>query len=66
MVLEGCGLIVEPGDIRGLSEKISYLLDNEDVARALGHKARQKCLEQYSLDVQAPRLASILSRHERR
>lgn len=36
------GLLFSPGDVDALAEKISYLLDNEDVRIEMGKKARQK------------------------
>jgi len=42
------GLLVEPGDITATAEAILYLLRNSDVARALGNRARQAIIQQYT------------------
>src|SRR5207237_2018361 len=41
-VLEGCGLLVEPGDPVGLSAAIARLLDHRHEAPALGRRARAR------------------------
>jgi glycosyltransferase involved in cell wall biosynthesis len=47
-ILEGCGLLVEPGDVPGLAAAIARLLDGPAEAEALGARARERCLERYS------------------
>ena len=59
-VLEGCGEIVEAGDIEGLSNRIAELLDNPKYAQELGKRARQKCIEEYSYDAIAPKLHAVV------
>jgi glycosyltransferase involved in cell wall biosynthesis len=49
-ILEGCGLIVEPGDVAGLSATIGRLIDNPAEAQVLGTRARERCVERYSFD----------------
>lgn len=49
-ILEGCGLLVEPGDVAGLSAAIGRLLDRPDEARALGEAARRRAVERYSFE----------------
>ena len=34
------GLLVTPGDIQGLAEKICYLIENENIRKEMGRKAR--------------------------
>jgi len=48
--LEGCGLVVPPGNVEQLSAAIGYLLDNPVEARRLGEAARAKCVREYSWD----------------
>jgi glycosyltransferase involved in cell wall biosynthesis len=49
-ILEGCGLLVEPGDVGGLGAAIARLLDRPDEARALGQAARRRAVERYSFE----------------
>jgi glycosyltransferase involved in cell wall biosynthesis len=49
-ILDGCGLIVEPGDVAALSAAIGRLLDDPAHAQALGARARERCVERYSFD----------------
>jgi glycosyltransferase involved in cell wall biosynthesis len=47
-ILEGCGLLVEPGDVEGLASAIRRLLDAPAEAESLGARARERCVERYS------------------
>lgn len=47
-ILDGCGLIVPPGDVRALSEAVRRLLADRVLAEALGRRARARCEEHYS------------------
>ena len=49
-ILEGCGALVSPGDVAGLSGAIGRLLDHPDEARALGDAARHRAVERYSFE----------------
>lgn len=44
------GILIEPGNLDELVNNILYLLDNEDVANALGKRAREKVINELSLD----------------
>ena len=48
--LEGYGILVEPGNPEMLAEKIVYLLENPEVAKELGKKAREKMLKEHDLE----------------
>jgi glycosyltransferase involved in cell wall biosynthesis len=50
LVLEGCGRLVPPGDVDALTAAISELLSDPVAARALGERARARCLERYSME----------------
>jgi len=48
--LEGCGILIEPGNPEMLAEKIIYLLENSDIAGELGRKAREKMLKEHDIE----------------
>jgi glycosyltransferase involved in cell wall biosynthesis len=48
-VLEGCGHIVPPSDVGALADAICELLENPAKARALGDRARARCLKNYTM-----------------
>ena len=47
-ILEGCGLLVPPGDAIALRAAIGRLLTDPGAAAELGRRARQRCAERYS------------------
>ena len=49
-ILEGCGWIVEPGNVELLAEAIQYFLDHPQEADETGRLARQRCIQYYSWD----------------
>ena len=61
-ILEGCGLVVEPGDVAALSSAIERLLDHPDEARALGAEARRRCVQRYSFDAARRALFPLVER----
>jgi len=44
------GVLVEPGDLRELKEKILKVLSSKELAKRLGKNARKKVIERFSLD----------------
>ncbi len=62
-ILDGCGMIFEPYDIEGLSECISYILDNEKEAQIIGNNAREKCIKEYSFDAIENILTGIFDKY---
>ncbi len=50
-ILEGCGLIVPPGDVPALAEAIRRLVLDASLAEEMGRRARQRCIERYSWNV---------------
>jgi glycosyltransferase involved in cell wall biosynthesis len=63
-ILDGCGWIVEPENPEQLAEKIQYVLDNPEEAKAMGNKARQKCIEKYSWDAIENVLVEMFKKYE--
>jgi glycosyltransferase involved in cell wall biosynthesis len=47
-VLDGCGIVVPPGDVSALTQAVGYLLDHPAEAAVLGGKARERCVAEYS------------------
>jgi glycosyltransferase involved in cell wall biosynthesis len=47
-ILEGCGLLVAPGDPAALGGAIARLADDRALAGELGSRARTRCVERYS------------------
>jgi glycosyltransferase involved in cell wall biosynthesis len=47
-MLDGCGVVVPPGDPPALAKAIGELLADGARADALGRRARQRCIERYS------------------
>lgn len=64
-VIDGeTGILVEPGDAQALREAIQYLLANPAEAKRLGNNARQRILEELSLETYVSRIAELLSEKE--
>ncbi len=61
-ILEGCGLLVEPGDVSGLAAAIRTLLDDSTHAEALGARARERCVERYSFQAARGDLFPLIER----
>jgi glycosyltransferase involved in cell wall biosynthesis len=63
-ILDGCGWIVEPENPEQLAEKIQYVLDNPEEAKAMGNEARQRCIEKYSWDVMEEILLKVFEKYK--
>lgn len=59
-ILEGCGIIVPPGDSYALARQIDLLLHDKELSGALGQAARRKCIEQYSWDTVSGTLDNLV------
>jgi len=49
-ILGDCGIVVPPDDVGALKEGIEKLLDDDSLRSALGTKAREKCINEYSVE----------------
>ena len=61
-ILDGCGLVVAPGDVPALTSAIKRLLDDADEAAALGRRARQRCEAHYSFRVARTALFPLIEK----
>jgi glycosyltransferase involved in cell wall biosynthesis len=59
-ILDGCGELVEAGDVDALTRAIGSLLDDPRRAAELGRRARRRCVERYSVDAVAPALRRVV------
>jgi glycosyltransferase involved in cell wall biosynthesis len=61
-ILDGCGVLVPPGDVTALAESIGHLLDYPAEAAALGMRARARCVAEYSFAAARSRLFPLVER----
>ncbi|HEY7107396.1 MAG TPA: glycosyltransferase family 4 protein [Acidimicrobiia bacterium] len=67
IVDDGCtGVLVSPGDTRALGDGLRAILDDPTRARAIGHAAHAKCLDQFALGKVAAEWARVLDAVGRR
>jgi glycosyltransferase involved in cell wall biosynthesis len=59
-ILDGCGLVVSPGNVREMAEAIRRLVLDALLAEDLGRRARQRCIERYSWNVMEQTLHELL------
>lgn len=61
-ILDGCGLLVPPGDPPALAGALQRLLDHPDEAAALGRRARERCEARYSFRAARATLVPLVER----
>ena len=61
-ILDGCGLVIPPGDVRALAAALQQLLGDRATAAALGRRARARCEELYSFAAARRRLYPLVER----
>jgi glycosyltransferase involved in cell wall biosynthesis len=61
-ILDGCGLLVEPGNVSALAGAIERLLDRPEEAAALGAQARERCVARYSFEAARRDLFPVVER----
>lgn len=54
------GFYVEPGDVEGLQDRISYLLANPDIAGRMGQAARQRMETLFSVESYCERIERVI------
>ena len=55
------GILVEPGDAKGMRDAIQFLLGNPKEAKRLGENARQRIQEELNLETYVKNIAEILT-----
>lgn len=60
--VEGCGIVVEPGDAEAFAAAISQLLDDPERRAALGRAARQRAVERWDPEQILGRIEARLNR----
>jgi glycosyltransferase involved in cell wall biosynthesis len=61
-MLDGCGVVVPPGDVRALADGVRRLLDDPAAAAALGRRARARCQASYSFVAARATLFPLIER----
>ena len=59
-ILEGCGVVVEPDDVKSLAHGLARLLADPDAAATLGLRARERCAAEYSFRAARAKLFPII------
>lgn len=53
-LLEGCGLVVRPGDVKALAAGLVRVFENPEEAAAMGRRAREKAVRELSYEAGRP------------
>lgn len=64
-ILGGTGYLVDPDSPAQISQKIQWIFQNLTAANFQGMKARERCIEKYSIYTMKPILSDIISRISR-
>lgn len=62
LVVDGCGLLVEPGDVRALASAIEDLLDDGRLAEQLAQAARRRVSGEFDISRTSARLVECCAR----
>lgn len=55
----GCGLVVNPLDPQEIAQSMQYLLENPDVAAAMGQRGREAVINQYNWEIESQKLLKV-------
>ena len=61
-VLDGCARLVPPGNVDALAAAIGELVADPEEAGELGRRARERCLENYTLEQVGAKLSEVVTR----
>jgi glycosyltransferase involved in cell wall biosynthesis len=61
-ILEGCGVLVPPGNVTALAASLRRLLDDPDGAAEMGRRARARCEQHYSFAAARAALYPLVER----
>jgi glycosyltransferase involved in cell wall biosynthesis len=61
-ILDGCGVLVPPGDVVALTTSLRRVLDDPATAAELGRRARARCCERYSFTAARAALFPLVER----
>src|SRR5262249_54513049 len=59
-ILDGCGVLVGPGDVDALAGAMERIVDDPREGRVLGARARERCVERYSFSAARRTLLPLL------
>ncbi|MCP6762691.1 MAG: glycosyltransferase family 4 protein [Fischerella sp. CENA71] len=61
-ILGGTGYLAEPGSPEEIAEQIQLIFKDLDTANERGKRARERCIEKYSLEAMTSSLKSVITR----
>lgn len=62
----GCGICIDPSDIKGMKHSIEALLKDPKKMKEMGENGRKAVIEQYNWDTQKATLLNVYSQFERK